>query len=288
MDLARLPWYLETLLGAIGVLLVLWLAVRVAAAFKKEGFGLTELSGFAEKVFTKGVFGGVFALGLLVIIGLSVHHFVLGIEVEQLSDGGVMRGWVTLLFSIVGAAMFISVALGAFTYPDLDKEAFERVRGVMTQLVTILGTIIGFYFGSVTVEQSQDRTASLALEASALPASLTPTADSVLVPLDVTAGGGTAPFRWEVEADGTPLTLAPEVQSAAAAGRLTGSLWIDPAYPDRIDLQISVRDHDGHTRSTTHRIALVSAETPVVQLDTTAAPAAPDTPEDTTQADPTP
>lgn len=280
----RLPWYFTVFLLAIGVLLAAWVGLRVASGLKRAGVGPGEFSEFTEKVFTKGTFGALFALGLLLLIGLAVHHFVLGIGAAQLSDGGVMRGWVTLLFSIVGAAMFMSVAVGAFAYPDLDKEAFERVRGVMTQLVTILGIVIGFYFGAVTVERNQNGPATLALEFSALPTTLTPSAgESVLVPLDVTATGGAAPYRWELSVGDTPLALAPEVESAAASGRLTGSLWIEPAEADRLALRVSVRDHKGHSHALTHTFTLTAPDAPVIHRGTIAVPAGgPDVPAGTT------
>jgi hypothetical protein len=72
----------------------------------------------------------------------------------DLSDGAFMRGFITTLF-LVGSLVLVAIVIMSALFSDDDNSTQRRVtlaREVLAPLFGILGTIVGFYFGSITKE----------------------------------------------------------------------------------------------------------------------------------------
>ena len=78
---------------------------------------------------------------------------------DRLADPAVARGLITLLFSVGTIWVIIQLAAYAISYSSSDEQ-FQRGKDVLTVLVGIFGTIIGFYFGAEygTVKKPSDST----------------------------------------------------------------------------------------------------------------------------------
>lgn len=103
-----------------------------------------------------------FRIGLLIILGIILILIGLGLYVSggrfllQLQDTNVSRGLITFL--VAAATVFISIVLAIWVIAtNVDsadiKTRFSAAKDILATLVGILGTILGFYFGS------SDRTA---------------------------------------------------------------------------------------------------------------------------------
>ncbi len=65
------------------------------------------------------------------------------------------RGMITLLFAVGTVMIALLLTLSAiFLTGDDAKERFDRGKEVLSLLIGIFGTIIGFYFGSATQEKT--------------------------------------------------------------------------------------------------------------------------------------
>ena len=130
--------------------------------------------------------GGVF-LAICYALWSSEGKFLL-----QLQDASVSRGLITFLVAMVTVA--ISLLLAAWVIasnaPIAElKERFSHAKDVLATLVGILGTILGFYFGSA------DKTGVEPLMVAELQIQNSQVVTHV--------SGGTAPFRFTVTpADG--------------------------------------------------------------------------------------
>jgi len=83
----------------------------------------------------------------------------------QLRDVATARGTITFLFSL-GTIVLALLLLFSALYSNDDredrKERFTQGKEVLTILIGILGTIVGFYFGSEKAETSQQKQFSVA------------------------------------------------------------------------------------------------------------------------------
>jgi hypothetical protein len=69
---------------------------------------------------------------------------------SDLKDQAYARGVITFLITIVTMVMAFLLVIQSFTIQGEDAEKrFSRAREVFTVLMGVLGTIVGFYFGSV-------------------------------------------------------------------------------------------------------------------------------------------
>lgn len=90
---------------------------------------------------------------LLVVLLAAFGVITKGEFLQQLTDLGRARGliMVTITFATICFAMILIVQAFVGEYGSNDQEAaerFRRAREVFTVLTGILGTIVGFYFGS--------------------------------------------------------------------------------------------------------------------------------------------
>lgn len=88
------------------------------------------------------IFGAVVLVVLIVLRG--------GITATNVADGNYMRGLITAMLLIITLVLVIIVVLTAL-YASDDEATTRRVslaRDTLAPLLGILGTIVGFYFGS--------------------------------------------------------------------------------------------------------------------------------------------
>jgi len=97
----------------------------------------------------------IFFLVIVIVLAIRIGS-ISGIEILwDLSDPGVARGLITLLFSIATVWVVMLLALTAISDKS-DDEKFRRGKDILTVLVGIFGTIIGYYFGAESQQQQQN------------------------------------------------------------------------------------------------------------------------------------
>jgi hypothetical protein len=91
----------------------------------------------------------------------------------NITDIAFARGLITLLFSVGTIAIAVVLTFAALFQTDADaKDRFARGKEVLTILIGILGTIVGFYFGSLNIDSERPIIQSIS------PASIPATVDS--------------------------------------------------------------------------------------------------------------
>ena len=78
-------------------------------------------------------------------------------NLSSIGDGGsnVARGLITFLVAIVTVAIAIILTLSAVMSSSKDyKERFALGKEILTIFIGVLGTIVGFYFGSAQIEKA--------------------------------------------------------------------------------------------------------------------------------------
>lgn len=88
----------------------------------------------------------IFAIVLIAVLGFEIIPNERNILYE-LSEPAIARGLITLLVAIATVWIAMILATSAIS-DDSDDDKFNRGKDVLTILVGILGTIIGYYFGT--------------------------------------------------------------------------------------------------------------------------------------------
>lgn len=84
----------------------------------------------------------VFAFAILIAILVDAE------VLKRLQDVAYARGVITFLVALSAIALAFMFAYQAFTDEKISDNGFRRGREVLTGIMGILGTIVGFYFGS--------------------------------------------------------------------------------------------------------------------------------------------
>lgn len=93
------------------------------------------------------------AISILIVVIISISLFGENEFLRNLSNVEFARGLITFLFAIgtIGIALIITFSVFASERSlDESKERFYRGKEILTIFIGILGTIVGFYFGSPT------------------------------------------------------------------------------------------------------------------------------------------
>ena len=92
---------------------------------------------------------GIIALGIVIAgllgFGLWYSSFTFG-QTDQ------VRGFITFFFVVATTGIILLIALSLFWNTDADDaiKRFGAAKELLTLVIGVLGTIMGFYFGSVT------------------------------------------------------------------------------------------------------------------------------------------
>jgi hypothetical protein len=139
----------------------------------------------------------IFGIGLFVLIAIGVYTRK-GQFLQNLADKEVARGLITFLIAIttVGIAIILAIAtISGNSGKGIDPGQFDRGKQVLTILIGVLGTIVGFYFGSTIVPQTGGpQTGGPKITTTTLPDGVVGNAYSNTLQ----ATGGTSPLKWSV------------------------------------------------------------------------------------------
>jgi len=90
-------------------------------------------------------------LGVFVVIGMTLFGWDRGAVLPSMGRVEYARGLITYLFAVVTIGTAVVLVVSVLTHrgqsADNDK-AFERGKEVLSLLLGIFGTIVGYYFGS--------------------------------------------------------------------------------------------------------------------------------------------
>lgn len=136
-----------------------------------------------------------YVLWVVVVIGLVFVLLILyktRFDLQAMANAEYARGAISYLlvlaFIVLGVLMIIAALFGPFQNDQASDAAFRRAREIYMSVVGIVGTIVGFYYGTGLTQ-----TNPLELEVRQVSASLV-----------VLVSGGTKPYRLNIKGDGKP------------------------------------------------------------------------------------
>lgn len=132
-----------------------------------------------------------------------------------LEDMATARGLITFVIAVSTVAIAMMLTLTAIVTRDFDKRIAVG-KEILTILVGVLGTIVGFYYGAATKES-----ASPASQISAAAITITPPelARDGKITLSTTLSGGTPPYSYTIIF--TPDTIPAVPQKESVDGKIS-------------------------------------------------------------------
>ena len=116
---------------------------------------------------------------------------------DRLAQVEFARGLITYILALGTIAIAVLLVVGAMLGDEANKDNFSRGKEILSILVGIFGTILGFYYGSEKSEK-----AGLALS----PISIVKSVDGAEATLVATVTGGRAPYHYAIKFDDANLT----------------------------------------------------------------------------------
>jgi hypothetical protein len=152
--------------------------------------------------------GGVFAVITLIVLGLIGWGISgQGGILASLAKEGIARGLIAFLIAIVTVGIALILVLSTILSNGNDAaNRFDRGKQVLTAMIGILGTIVGFYFGSAVAPAPQSSpAAAVTITTTSLPDGF------VSKPYGPTkiVSGGKPPLKWSIS-PALPAGLSPD------------------------------------------------------------------------------
>jgi hypothetical protein len=189
-------------------------------------------------------------LSVFFLIGAAIFGF--DKVLSSMSRVDFARGLITYLFAIVTIGTAVVMVVSGLTGADdaHNDRRFQRGKEILSLLLGVFGTIVGFYFGS-EVNKPQEG----GLQLASLRVARTGTAPNTKFTLTTFVAGGRLPYDYAVsigDADAKYFTPVPEngwivkdVPVTDIPGGASGQI------------SVSVHDADGHT---TRQTAILTSE----------------------------
>jgi hypothetical protein len=161
------------------------------------------------------------------------------------------RGLITFLFSLTTIALFILIAITTFWMEKEDVEArFNKAKDLLTIMIGIFGTILGFYFGSLANAPGASNPSELSLTNFGVPSVAVAPGDKTTIGATVT--GGKLPIKYDVlfsdpagSADAPSLSVKDQqIKDNKVAQPITIPATIKP--PSLLNYVLVIRDANGN------------------------------------------
>lgn len=170
---------------------------------------------------------------------IFVWKIVGGLEgnLEKLKDMETARGLITFVITLGTVAIAVMLALTAVVIRDFDKRIGVG-REILTVLVGVLGTIVGFYYGATAT-----KTAPAAGQAQIAVAAPQVTVTNGNAVLTSKLEGGVAPYTYTIKFSPTTIPAKSDQKSTDGAVR-TEFKVPDPALKE-VSVSIEGKDNNG-------------------------------------------
>ena len=200
------------------------------------------------------------AFGMLLAIVLLIGATTLGLDkgfvLTKMGQVEFARGLITYLFAVVTIGTAVVLVVSALTSDEspANERRFERGKEILSLLLGVFGTIVGFYFGSEVAAKGQP--AETIVNVAPLRLSTGSVASGAEFTLTTYVSGGKAPYKYGVGFDKDDIKAETPVDPT---GWITKTLAAPKVTADRAALvRVVVEDADGHSTEATLPLAVKS------------------------------
>lgn len=175
-----------------------------------------------------------------------------GLVLESMGNISFARGMITYLFGVgtIGTAVVLVVFALTEKAEESDKR-FQHGKEVLSLLLGIFGTMVGFYFGSETASKGEDALRMIQPRLSVASATKGSTFS-----LTTAVVGGKAPYRFGISVDSDTLNPADLKENVELGGWIVKDLTVPAsATPGKqISVTVGIRDAGIHQTQQTVKL----------------------------------
>jgi len=185
------------------------------------------------------VYSGI-AIAILILFGVLLRQDN-GI-LAALRDKETARGLITFLIAVTTMGIAIILAISTLLANDeTEDKRFDRGKQVLTVLIGLLGTIVGFYYGSEPKAPEVQKQA-LAITAPTFEPSQPTKGDSLTVNFSIS--GGTAPYDYSITVGSA---TAVKGTSQHSGDPIQAKVMVPDTPDPKVPYLIKVTDKDKNT-----------------------------------------
>jgi len=195
-------------------------------------------------------------LAIVLLIGATTLGLDKGLVLTKMGQVEFARGLITYLFAVVTIGTAVVLVVSALTSDETpaNERRFERGKEILSLLLGVFGTIVGFYFGSEVAAKGQ--TEETIVKMAPLRLSAASVASGADFTLTTYVSGGKAPYKYGIGFDKDDVKPETPVDPN---GWITKVLPAPKVTADRAAVvRVVVMDADGHSSETSAPLALKS------------------------------
>ena len=196
------------------------------------------------------------AMAIVIFISVLIHYASMGWDtghfLESMANISFARGVITYLFGVGTIGIAVVLLVFALTEKGGPADArYQHGKEVLSLLLGIFGTIVGFYFGSEAASKGEE---ALRLHQPRL--SVSSAAPGIPFSLTTAVSGGKAPYRFGVTVDRDTLNPADLKENVDPSGWIVKDLTVPAGatHGKQISLTVGVRDAANHQTQQTVKL----------------------------------
>jgi len=164
-----------------------------------------------------------------------------------LKDTDAARGLITFIITVTAAGLFIIMAISTVVLArgaDDDKR-FDRGKQVLTMLIGILGTIVGFYFGAAPASPKLEP-----LKIADLKVNPAQAKKSEKFTISASVSGGTKPYTYSISFE-PPSNISPIKDKPSPDGKIKEEVTVpaDLAADTDVAYTVIAKDSDNNSKT---------------------------------------
>lgn len=184
-------------------------------------------------------------ISIFILIGTAIFGWDKGHVLAGMSQIEFARGLITYLFAIVTIGTAVVLVVSVLTNADSaeNDKRFERGKEILSLLLGVFGTIVGFYFGSEISAKGAGQEQIMRVIPLRLGSATV--ASKAQFTLETFVSGGQSPYRYGVAVGAAAPDLNERVENN---GWITVTLTApDVTSEQKVPVKLMIRDNDGHT-----------------------------------------
>lgn len=193
-------------------------------------------------------------LAIVLLIGATTLGLDKGLVLTRMGQVEFARGLITYLFAVVTIGTAVVLVVSALTADETpaNERRFERGKEILSLLLGVFGTIVGFYFGSEVAAKGQP--AETIVKVAPLRLSTGSVAAGAEFILTTYISGGKAPYKYGVGFDKEDVSADTPVDTN---GWITKTMNAPKAPAgNSVLVRLKVEDADGHSTEATLPLAV--------------------------------
>jgi len=194
-------------------------------------------------------------VSVIALIGAAVIGIDRGGVLSAMARSEFARGLITYLFAVVtiGTAVVLVLAALLSAGDDISEKRFQHGKEILSLLLGVFGTMVGFYFGAETA--SSTRTDVAVVRLSPIDVSPETVAAGGKITIRAVVSGGTPPYRFGIVLG----TEEPRPREAVpSSGWIVKELAIPTSTPpgELLSVRLTVQDGAGKRADQAAQVAV--------------------------------